>query len=486
MMKNRTSTFTIKLVTQEKVLNLLQGLNGSKATGIDYIDTKTLKLVATIIAPALTHVINTSINTSTYPDCYKWAKVVPLLKSQSLSPLAPKSYRPVSLLPVLSRVHERAIFGQFSGYLDDNGLLHHNHHGGRPGHNTATAVLQLHDQMLENAENGMMTGMMMTDLSAAFDLCSHVILLKKLCIGYGVTNSSINWFNSYLSNRYQSCMVDGSLSMPLPVSNCSLPQGSVGAPVLFLIYTNELPNVIHQHDLDYNKPTGYCVECGDMVNFVDDGTVIVGSKDPNKISVMLRRHYDNIEEWIHSNQMVINPDKTHYLVCAPRSMAVRRKEVILETGGHIIDQSESEVLLGIRMHQSLSWNSHVRDGKGSVLSQIKTRVNGLKKLAARADFNTKLMIANGSVMSKLRYGICVWGNCQRYLLKALQVQQLTAARTICGYKSFYWSTAKLLNTCKWLSIHQTYVQQVCIAMYRMMTSGRYVNIYEYIRSHFSY
>ena len=156
------------------------------------------------------------------------------------------------------------------------------------------------------------------------------------------------------------------------------------------------------------------------------------------------------------------------------------------TGGHVIDQSESEVLLGIRVHQSLSWNSHVRDAKNSVLSQVKTQVNGLKKLVNRANFTTKLMIGNAIVMSKLRYGICVWGNCQRYLLKALQVQQLMAARTICGYKSCYWSTVKLLSVCKWMSVYQIYVQQVCILTHRMVTSGRPVTIYNNVISSFPY
>lgn len=134
-MASRTCTFTISNVSQTEILALIRGLNGSKATGVDYIETRILKLVAEEIAPALTHVINISINTSTFADVYKYAKVVPLLKSIKLSPLAAKSYRPVSLLPVLSRVQERVIFSQFAKYLDQNNLLHPNHHGGRPGQN---------------------------------------------------------------------------------------------------------------------------------------------------------------------------------------------------------------------------------------------------------------------------------------------------------------------------------------------------------------
>ena len=108
----------------------------------------------------------------------------------------------------------------------------------------------------------------------------------------------------------------------------------------------------------------------------------------------------------------------------------------------------------------MSWNHHVRDAEGSVLKQLITRVNGLRKLTHKASFKTKLMIANGIIISKLTYGLAMWGNCQAYLKKALQVQQLTAARAVCGYHSFYWSTTKLLSTCGWLSVNQLYWQQV--------------------------
>ena len=85
----------------------------------------------------------------------------------------------------------------------------------------------------------------------------------------------------------------------------------------------------------------------------------------------------------------------------------------------------------------MAWNYHIRDAEGSVLKQRAKRVNGLKKIANKADFITKLMIANGIVMSKMSYGMAMWGNCQGYLKKALQVQQLKATRAVCGYQSYY-------------------------------------------------
>ena len=130
--------------------------------------------------PALTHIINTSIQTAVYPTSYKISKIIPLLKDSKLDKLDPRSFRPVALLPVASKVLERAVFLQVVKYLESNSLVNPNHHGCRQGHNTATALLQMYDQWLGEVENNLMVGVMLIDLSAAFDMVDHIILLKKL------------------------------------------------------------------------------------------------------------------------------------------------------------------------------------------------------------------------------------------------------------------------------------------------------------------
>jgi hypothetical protein len=454
----------------------VSGLRSSKATGVDFIDVASLKLVAKEIAPCLAHITNLSVATKTFPNSYKYAKVVPLLKAQDKSPLACSSYRPVSLLPVLSRVVEKLLFAQLSCYLEENNLLHPNHHGGRRLHNTTTALIQLHDEWLAAAEEGMMTGVMMTDLSAAYDLWDHLIGLEKARL-LGLEPAACDWVASYISGRSQSCTVDGHLSSALNLPDYSVPQGSVGAPLLFLMANTDLPDIIHSHPVRYEEPTGHCEADGDSVHFVDDSTVIFSSSDPDAISEKLTKHYGDIADYMAANKLVINGDKTHLLVMAPRRLAGRRQEVSIMAGGHRIQPTEAHKLLGVTIHQSMSWNQHVRDGKEAVLKQLTSRVNGLRKLATRADFKTKLMLANGIVMSKLCYGLAVWGSCQGYLRRALQVQQLTAARAVCGYHSYYWSTAKLLSTCGWLSINQLYWQQVLTTTHKIQHERKPRNIY---------
>ena len=164
--------------------------------------------------------------------------------------------------------------------------MHPNIHGSRAGHSTATALTQLYDNWVEEVEQGKMVGVLLCDQSAAFDLCDHFLLLEKLKL-MGVQEIAIDWSRSYLSKRKQSCMVDGHMSPPLDIPPCGVPQGSIGGPILWLLFTCDQPDVIHEHvvdreDVDRGCSTGDQVErsqarasdevgggCGLMVGYVD-------------------------------------------------------------------------------------------------------------------------------------------------------------------------------------------------------------------------
>ena len=168
----------LRPIHPDEVSEIIKGLKNSKSTGTDFISTWIVKLVSKDILPALTHIINLSISKSEFPLLWKLAKVVPLLKKGD--PLIAKNYRPVALLPIFSKILEKAVFQQLVEYLDQNNLLSPDHHGSRQGHNTATALTQMYDQWLDQVDDGMILGVMMIPLSAAFDMVDHEILLKKL------------------------------------------------------------------------------------------------------------------------------------------------------------------------------------------------------------------------------------------------------------------------------------------------------------------
>ena len=141
-MKDRNCSLLFKAVHPKEVKKIISKLRNSNSTGVNDIDTKTIKLIAADVLPALTHIINLSIAQSEFPSIWKVSKVIPLLKKGDS--LTPKNYRPVALLPIFSKILERVMFNQLVQYLDSHGLLHPNHHGCRHDHSTATALIQMY------------------------------------------------------------------------------------------------------------------------------------------------------------------------------------------------------------------------------------------------------------------------------------------------------------------------------------------------------
>ena len=154
--------------------------------------------------------------------------MIPLHKKDDV--FLAQNYRPVALLPIISKILERAVFGQVIEYFETNNLLHPSHHGFRSKHNTSTAILQMFDTWLDAMEDDEISAVILIDLSAAFDVVDHNILLQKLKL-YGIEADTLAWFESYLSGRSQQVYIEGSLSDSLAL-DAGVPQGSVLSPLL--------------------------------------------------------------------------------------------------------------------------------------------------------------------------------------------------------------------------------------------------------------
>ena len=267
LMKKRKCCFNLQSVHPDEILKIISNLKATQSCGLDDINSTIIKLVKHELTPAITHIVNLSIQQKSFPLQWKRAKIIPLHKKDEV--IYPKNYRPVSLLPIFSKILERAIFSQIIQYFEENDLIHPSHHGFRQKHSTSTALLQMFDVWVEAFENGDISTVIMLDMSAAFDLVDHNILVQKLSI-YGFEDNTLQWFSSYLSQRAQQVYVDGALSDSLQV-DIGVPQGSILGPLLYIIYTNDLPESIHNH-LAENQGffNTHCRECGGICCYADD------------------------------------------------------------------------------------------------------------------------------------------------------------------------------------------------------------------------
>ena len=177
-MMGRSCSFSLSSVHPDEVDEIISNLSNSNSFGLDMIDTYIIKLIKPDILPAITHIINLSIYTQIFPTLWKKSKIIPLHKKEDL--LNPKNYRPVAIIPIFSKVLERVILNQMVAYITENNLIHPNHHAYRANHNTTTALLQMYDMWLDNLEKKDMAGVCFLDMSAAFDIVDHPLLLKKL------------------------------------------------------------------------------------------------------------------------------------------------------------------------------------------------------------------------------------------------------------------------------------------------------------------
>ena len=192
-----SENFKLESITEGYLFNVLKNVEVTKAAGIDQILEKFLKDGARILVKPISELCNLSMALGRFPDACKTAKVKPLFKKGSKTD--PSNYRPISLLPLLSKVFERVVLDQTEEFLSLNKILHDYQSGCRKNHSTDTCLSFLNDKILKGFDDGLVTGTILIDLQKAFDAINHDILLKKLSI-IGFSDHTIKWFQSYLSN----------------------------------------------------------------------------------------------------------------------------------------------------------------------------------------------------------------------------------------------------------------------------------------------
>ena len=328
-------------------------------------------------------------------------------------------------------------------------------------------MIQMYDSWVQAVDKGDLTGVCMLDMSAAFDVVDHGILLSKLKL-YGFDEMALQWMEDYLSGRSQAVYIDGSLSSFLPVG-VGVPQGSILGPLCYVLFTNDLPETIFETNshVHWSSLTTHCAECGGLCCFADDSTYSVGSHDQETLQQKLNDRYRVMADYLGNNRLKLNDDKTHLLV-----MTTQQKQRIITTDIKIntpvedIKPIRSEKLLGIYIQDDLKWNEYILNNDKSLLKQLSSRLSALKLISGIASFKVRLMIANGIFCSKLIFQISLWGGTEDYLLKALQVVQNKAARFV-ARQGRYTPVAELLKQCGCLSFKQLVCSRPFLPLFKV-------------------
>jgi hypothetical protein len=225
-----------------KIAKIIRGLKATEAMGIDVIPTSVLKKEVEVLAGLISHLVNRSLAEGRVSEAFKVGKVFPIFKGKGKAREDPGSYRPVSILPAMSKILETLVKADLEDHLARVNSLPGAQYGFRPKRSCTTALAHAHAGWFTVAERGQVIGIMAFDLSAAFDTDADKQLLPKLQL-LGVSGRALAWFKSYLTGGSQQVSGDGTLSDLITV-RYGVRQGSILGPVLFLVLISDMANAL--------------------------------------------------------------------------------------------------------------------------------------------------------------------------------------------------------------------------------------------------
>ncbi|MCG7876956.1 MAG: reverse transcriptase family protein, partial [Candidatus Thiodiazotropha endolucinida] len=436
--------FKIPTVNISELINTIKSLNVSKATGLDGLSPKILKLSASVIAPSLLEIINSSIAEGCFPDSLKVSKLKPIHKGGPQHD--PSNYRPISILPVLSKLVEKHVTKHIFAFLNKYNVLHKAQSGFRKYHSCQTAMINLIDKWLKSIDNGESIGAIFFDLRKAFDVVDHDLLLKKL-VYYKFNDLSQNWMKSYLTNRKQ-CIVAKNVNSEFQTVKSGVPQGSVLGPVLFLLFINDMPLFTNGTEVDI---------------YADDTTMHSANKHLNTVAVQLQSGTSGFHLWCKANKMHVHIQKTAYMTLSSRQNVSHEESIEIYIDNEIIQTVEQQKLLGIIIDRTLCWDKQI----DAVCSNVTRRITLLKHLSKYVDKESMNQYYNSYILPILDYGCLIWGRCSNFnTLRILKLQK-RAARII--LKADIFTPSRLMfKELNWLTFPNRVQYHTCNMVYKAL------------------
>ena len=441
--------FKFSTVSKDDILKILLEIKPEKAAGIDNISGKFLRDGATVIAKPISQICNLSIKQSTFPSDCKTAKLKLLFKKGSKTEA--KNYRPISLLPIISKIIERVIHDQTQCFLDEKNIIFRYQSGFRKNYSTNLCLSYLSDKILKGFDSGLFTGMVLIDLQKAFDTINHDILLNKMyCFGF--SEEVVSWFRSYLSQRQFKVNINEVFSDPALVT-CGVPQGSILGPLLFLLYVNDIPQ---------------SVEC-ELLLYADDTCLIFQHKKVEVIENSLNKDFANLCDWFVDNRLSIHlgEDKTKTILFGSKYKVKKAKPLNIVYGDINIKQYNKVTYLGCILDNTLSGESMALH----VINKVNARLKFLYRQSKFLTKNLRRSLCNAMIQPFFDYASSVWyPNVNVNLRNRLQTAQNKCIRFCLnlGYREKI--NAEHFEEINWLKVNDRFSQSVMANVYNFFDS----------------
>ena len=327
----------LQQVDEIKVKKYINKIGLKKATGLDNLSPKILRMTSDVLAKPITNIVNCMVKTSVFPDVLKIARVTPVHKKNDT--LTIENYRPVSILPAISKVFERTIGEQLVEFFDHifNPMLS----AYRQGYSCQSTLLALTESWRQALDENKIAAAILMDLSKAFDCVNPMLLIEKLK-AYGLDEKAVNLIQSYMSNHKQCVRVQNIHSSLFDILK-GVPQGSILGPIIFNVFLNDI---------------FLFVEKATLFNYADDNSLSYSHRNIENLKETLEKESEGLIKWFHLNKLKANPEKFQAIVVGNMKSDA---ETSFNIGNIKIESEETVKLLGVTVDSSLNFNCHIQN-----------------------------------------------------------------------------------------------------------------------------